>query len=523
MSTNGASEPSMEEILASIRNIIAQDPADSQIDGGEKPANVEPELTSRPSPFSSALAGLGPETAQPSPTHPLGERLLQSEKKANPEPAATAQRAFVQGSPKGTDAGAKPAGLATSPGGASIAHGAGAATAKASPADDFSDVFEEPLKQASTAEPALPKAGTAAQPAKDDQAVSTSSPAGVRAEQANSPVLKGAESASEANSGVSKEFKAKSSPGFTAVPADGQGVTPTASGFDFAKLRARAPLSAADELQRFATETDAEPETEPLPLARSDASSKWDSQPESGSDTNAGSAQPVVIAAMPQQAAKENPPSMAIGRGVGGAKETIEEPGQSAYEHESDKPEPGLNSANVGFLAASPRPLQSKPAAQSDGGAFFKAVAREAAGEEGSAKVEPQAEEGANLAAKVGEAVTKPQTEAELPSSRAAAAAPTPDARQVELAERAVVPETAPSKDVPSADEPSVSGIPVSNESGGVRTLEDTVADLLRPLLREWLENNMPRIVQDALRLEVAESVKKQLEQTVRGPNGLSS
>lgn len=521
MSTNGASEPSMEEILASIRNIIAQDPADSQTDGGEQPANVEPELTSRLSPFSSARGGLGPEPAQPSPTQPLGERLLQSEKKANPEPAATAQRASVQGSPKGTDAGAKPAGLVTSPGGTSIAHGAGPATAKASPADDFSDVFEEPLKQASTAEPALPKAGTAAQPAKDDQAVSTSSPAGVRAEQANSPVLKGAESASEADSGVSKEFNAKSSPGFTSVPADGQGVTPTASGFDFAKLRARAPLSAADELQRFAT--DAEPETEPLPLARSDASSKRDSQPESGSGTNADSAQPVVIAAMPQQAAKDNPPSMAIGLGVGGAKETVEEPGQSAYEHESDKPEPGLNSANVGFLAASPRPLQSKSAAQSDGGAFFKAVAREAAGEESSAKVEPQAEEGANLAAKAGEAATKPQTEAELPSSRAAAAAPTPDAQQVELAERAVVPETAPSKDVPSADEPSVSGIPVSNESGGVRTLEDTVADLLRPLLREWLENNMPRIVQDALRLEVAESVKKQLEQTVRGPNGLSS
>jgi cell pole-organizing protein PopZ len=62
----------------------------------------------------------------------------------------------------------------------------------------------------------------------------------------------------------------------------------------------------------------------------------------------------------------------------------------------------------------------------------------------------------------------------------------------------------------------------MSNDAGGIRTLEDTVADLLRPLLREWLENNMPRIVENALRIEVAESVKKQLDTSTRKPNGLS-
>ena len=62
----------------------------------------------------------------------------------------------------------------------------------------------------------------------------------------------------------------------------------------------------------------------------------------------------------------------------------------------------------------------------------------------------------------------------------------------------------------------------MSNDAGGIRTLEDTVADLLRPLLREWLENNMPRIVENALRIEVAESVKKQLDTSARKPNGLS-
>jgi cell pole-organizing protein PopZ len=40
------------------------------------------------------------------------------------------------------------------------------------------------------------------------------------------------------------------------------------------------------------------------------------------------------------------------------------------------------------------------------------------------------------------------------------------------------------------------------------RTLEDTVADLLRPMLRQWLDANMPKIVEKTLRVELAEGVK---------------
>lgn len=67
----------------------------------------------------------------------------------------------------------------------------------------------------------------------------------------------------------------------------------------------------------------------------------------------------------------------------------------------------------------------------------------------------------------------------------------------------------------------SVANIVVSSDGGQVRTLEDTVSELLRPLLREWLENNMPRIVENALRLEMAESVKKQLDLTATKPSGI--
>ncbi len=43
----------------------------------------------------------------------------------------------------------------------------------------------------------------------------------------------------------------------------------------------------------------------------------------------------------------------------------------------------------------------------------------------------------------------------------------------------------------------------------GSRSLEDTVAELLRPMLREWLNTNMPRIVEKALRVELAAHTKR--------------
>ncbi len=42
-----------------------------------------------------------------------------------------------------------------------------------------------------------------------------------------------------------------------------------------------------------------------------------------------------------------------------------------------------------------------------------------------------------------------------------------------------------------------------------IRSMEDTVAELLRPMLRQWLDANMPRIVEKALRVELAASAKK--------------
>jgi cell pole-organizing protein PopZ len=47
-----------------------------------------------------------------------------------------------------------------------------------------------------------------------------------------------------------------------------------------------------------------------------------------------------------------------------------------------------------------------------------------------------------------------------------------------------------------------------SGQAPPTGTIEDTTAELLRPMLRQWLADNMPRMVEKALHIEVAESVR---------------
>lgn len=56
-----------------------------------------------------------------------------------------------------------------------------------------------------------------------------------------------------------------------------------------------------------------------------------------------------------------------------------------------------------------------------------------------------------------------------------------------------------PALNFPAAIVPSAVAVP------GERTMEDTVAELLRPMLKTWLAENMPRIVERALRKEIIE------------------
>jgi len=52
------------------------------------------------------------------------------------------------------------------------------------------------------------------------------------------------------------------------------------------------------------------------------------------------------------------------------------------------------------------------------------------------------------------------------------------------------------------------SALTVAQPEAPVRTLEDAVADMLRPMLQQWVAENMPRIIERALRTEVASTVR---------------
>ncbi|MCC7251076.1 DUF2497 domain-containing protein [Hyphomicrobium sp.] len=71
-----------------------------------------------------------------------------------------------------------------------------------------------------------------------------------------------------------------------------------------------------------------------------------------------------------------------------------------------------------------------------------------------------------------------------------------------------VAPVSMPPPPLPSAVEHNalVTVPPGGAEETG--TIEDTTADLLRPMLRQWLADNMPRMVEKALHIEIAESIK---------------
>lgn len=74
---------------------------------------------------------------------------------------------------------------------------------------------------------------------------------------------------------------------------------------------------------------------------------------------------------------------------------------------------------------------------------------------------------------------------------------------------RAHVSQTAaPSAPPQSEPRPDARARP-GEQSAAARTLEDTVSELLRPMLREWLDANMPRIVEKALRVELATLAKR--------------
>ncbi len=542
-STNGAGEPSMEEILASIRNIIAQEPGDeaSQSSAGAAPgaggssfapsgvgtssAPVSQDFTAPPSKSASS------DNSRPSSVGPLSERLQQG-------------------------------------GGSSASSTSNAPTA--APADDFSDVFDEPLKQvpltttrfsAKSAQSDFSNPSpvpSANSPRLPDGGASGSGPTVIAKQD---PVLPGRGAGAQSTGG--------SDPVLPHKKADSDLATPPAGGFDFGALRPRRsdaevslpPVKPAEDTSAAAPEsleeTIAKLKAKSAAQQAGAASAETDdveatSTPASEDDAG----KPTVIAAMPNRPEPEETETAAAPEAEAGLiVDEDEEPTEVVFgnsgqsdddaddgeksDHASDFGAKangaaslvnGLSKSSVGFLSSKPRPLDAGDSTQHNGTPSSAALKNEfssnLAPETPVADASGDAPQTIAAMDRSAEEPTTPVTEAsdakedaaEAPVSEAAASSPSEAAASEEPAK---APEPDANGVMTAAAGLTAANLVVSSQGGAVKTLEDTVAELLRPLLREWLENNMPRIVENALRLEVADSVKKQLEITTRKPNGL--
>lgn len=74
-------------------------------------------------------------------------------------------------------------------------------------------------------------------------------------------------------------------------------------------------------------------------------------------------------------------------------------------------------------------------------------------------------------------------------------------------------PRPAPQAAAP-APAPAAAPPPAAAATAPVRTLEDAVAEMLRPMLQQWLTDNMPRIVEKALKIETTQVVKDKVQGT---------
>lgn len=479
--TNGAGEPSMEEILASIRNIIAQDP-----EAPEEQPGV-PKSPGSAAPVNRAADAKTSETKAPPADEPF-------------RPAANAPAA--PGFPplhSGQGRSAGPAGSTGEQGHQSpqrpdpVLPRASAPNVKGegqTRSDDLSDVFEEPIPSLSIAPSPFQDAQTGTSDTAKSGPFAERSPGlpfGSETSEDDVPTAVGASKARQTENGESS-YNGTSGLDSRAGEVAGDR-TGAGKAFDFGAFRApkketeKAPMAAKPAAAGGLTDGSQDKASKPGEGATVETRSEMEPKR-------------TVIAAMTTQPKDD--------AGGGDAGKSAGDPGKASSATASDKDDPaaGFKTANVGFLAATPRPLDTdKPAAAG----FFKAVAGEAADR---ARPADALSGGANgSGSRTGSAwggqADRPKDEKppEVPAAHPAAA------------------ETATGQS--SASGLSVANLVVSSENGRVKTLEDTVAELLRPLLREWLENNMPRIVENALRLEVADSVKKQLEAATSKPNGL--
>lgn len=196
-------------------------------------------------------------------------------------------------------------------------------------------------------------------------------------------------------------------------------------------------------------------------------------------------------------------------------KGTADDTGKSA--ESADQPaaaEPASEIANLGaLLASTPGSLSTEPVRvdSGEGGRIVDADASASAfGVDGSASASASATETATT--------DSSDNSDDLPIADAAPASAEREASAMPEPQPPVMPEppsAAPEVSVAAAEEMQQAGTQLVAPAtpgdlapaGDVKTMEDTVSELLRPMLRNWLDSHMPRIVEKALKVELASAI----------------
>jgi uncharacterized protein len=170
-------------------------------------------------------------------------------------------------------------------------------------------------------------------------------------------------------------------------------------------------------------------------------------------------------------------------------------------------PLPGLKSIrDMEFRGNKPRPDSESTQSSVAGGLMARVKAAGArpeaapAGNAAQAQTAPAQRSAAGSPASTGaDTASDNAAEVPIPVRQEPARQPAPGASAVAAdAARPQHVAQRPAQAVPTAVGPASSERP--------RGLEDAVAEMLRPMLREWLDANLPRLVQQALREEMAKS-----------------
>lgn len=474
-----AGEATMDEVLASIRRLLAEEPAASPL---PPPQRVAAPIPGVPSPSAAPMNSASPlgsnaGSAIPPPPapKPAGPAAM-----TEAVPALKAQAPSTPDAPKlaasePTKAPQKPAPLAAAP--LSIDEVLGLADDSLKPQRAAEKpASATPALAAAPVPPATPAAPSAASPFGGAPSwLFPKPPAGEPlGDKAVAPESKPAEKPAEEKPAETKTAETKAAPAQSAATPDLGAVIPGRP--------EPAPQALRDEAKTAAPAPTPSPAPAP---ARSPA-------------TNTGFVSP----ALPE---RTNAP-------------TAPRPESGPVERQPTLAERLVNQVLVAKPAPSPKPAPATAASGVNGSDKATSDASPAAPAKPLPEQKPPEPAAEQLAKSAAASDAKPKVNgttdgAHMPKAPGAAAAPAKvpvakpahDTPMPPQAARAMVANVMSGAVPPASAQAPAPSQPTAEQ---VRTMEDTVAELLRPMLRQWLDANMPRIVEKALRVELAASAK---------------